>query len=324
MWTHRVLYQFTILCSLFFYVLYPRWFSWYLLVLILFLIPFDLIISLPGMLTKRAVLAAPRILKQGEDGMLSVVNLHRRWFPAGCIKVRLREISDGDVILHRLKCESERGSLREMAINTSRSGFTAFEIDRLSATSLIGLFSIPVAAESRAGVLILPAPIKPPNGVSLPRVSALRPEQSGIFSEDHDLRPYRPGDPLKSVHWKLSAKYDSLIVREPLLPPPHRRMVYISQWNNAQERNVALGRLQWVSDYLLEKDLHFYLRLGNSGPIAEITKNGDLIDYLYHVLDEKAPPLQNPVIPPRRFTWAFRIDGNRNSVNSEFGMRNAE
>ena len=32
--------------------------------------------------------------------------------------------------------------------------------------------------------------------------------------EDYDLRDYRPGDPMRSIHWKLSSKWDELIVRE--------------------------------------------------------------------------------------------------------------
>ena len=32
--------------------------------------------------------------------------------------------------------------------------------------------------------------------------------------EPGDIRPYRPGDPIRRIHWKLSAKRDELLVRE--------------------------------------------------------------------------------------------------------------
>ena len=310
MWTHRVSYQFLLLCSLFFYVLYSRWFSWYFLVLVLLLIPFDLILSLPGMLTKRIALSMPKMLRQGADGTLFVVMVQKKWFPSGRIKISLREMSDGKEVFHRLKCDSEKGSRYEMALDTSRSGFTEFDFYRFWATSLLGLFSIPVTAKCRAGVLVLPAPAEPPKNVPLPRVSAARPEQVGVFSEDHDLRPYRRGDPLKSIHWKLSAKHDSLVVREPLLPPPHSRLVRVSRWNGSRERDLVLGRLHWVSNYLLKRELHFYIRFGDGGPVAEITCFGDLVDYLRHVLDSSASVPANAVNPPKRFAWVFHVNAD--------------
>ena len=48
-----------------------------------------------------------------------------------------------------------------------------------------------------------------------------------------DIRPYVPGDPIRRIHWKLSAKKDELLVRsisarqslpEPILPQPSEAM----------------------------------------------------------------------------------------------------
>ena len=310
MGTHRILYQIALLTSLVFYVLYPLWFSGYLLVLLLLLMPFDLLVSLPGMLTKRVMLAAPKMLEQNGGGALWVVMTQGTWFPAGCVKMRLSETSDEGVVIHSLRCASELGSRYELAINTSRSGFTAFAFDRYWVTSLIGLFSIPVNASGRAGLLVMPAPQKPPRTLHLPRVPALRPVQSGMFSEEHDLRPFRKGDPIKSVHWKLSAKHDSLVVREPLLPIQHSRLIHISPWGSeAFERDLVLGRLRWVSNYLLKRGLHYYVRFEDSGPAAEITVFSDLIDYLSHMLDDECHEPPSSGAPPEKFSWIFQIDG---------------
>ena len=42
----------------------------------------------------------------------------------------------------------------------------------------------------------------------------MKPKPQG-FSEEHELRPYREGDAINLIHWKLSSKYDEPIVREP-------------------------------------------------------------------------------------------------------------
>ena len=308
MGTHRILYQVILVFSVIFYVIYPRWFSWYFIVLVLLIMPFDLIVSLPGMLRRGVLMTAPKTLKQGAKGTLTVITTQKKSYPAGRIKIRLLEKSEGINCVHRLKCGSEPDSRYEMAIDTSRSGYTSFYVRRIWVTSLLGLFSLPVAARCRSGVLVMPSPVKPQRMLSLPRISVLRAEQSGIFSEEHDLRPFRPGDPLKSVHWKLSAKHDSLIVREPLLPPPHSRLIHISGWKGARERNLILGRLVWVSDYLLGRDLHYFVRLGDKGPVVEITHKGQLLDYLYRRLDDRASMLAGTANPHLKFTWVYKID----------------
>ena len=308
MGTQRVIYTMSLIGAALFFVLYAHWFSWYLLVLLLLLIPFDLALSLPGMLITRIAVAAPKVLECGAVGTLTVTTQKKRPFPIRCLKAWLRVYSDDFAILRRFMCGADQGSRYEIAIDTSRSGLTVFDIKRIWTISLIGLFSIPANVGCRAAVLVLPAPVKPANIIALPRGVILRPKPGGGFSEDYDLRRYRPGDPVKSIHWKVSAKFDALIIREPLVPPSHSRLVHITQWDNAHERDLILGHLRWVSDYLLKWELPYYVRFGDEGPIAEITSIGILEDYLYRVLDGKAHTLPVHANIPIRFTWVFRVD----------------
>ena len=304
----RIAYVCSLAGAAVFYVLYPFWFSWYLLTVLLILFPFDLVLSLPGMLTKRLALFAPRVLEQGTDGALEITTTGRP-FLSGRIKARLRMKSDDRSVGHNLLCSAGRGSRHALPFATTHSGFVAFELKRIKTTSLIGFFSIPVPCRQTVRVLILPSPVKPANTVALPRGVILRPKHGGGFSEDHDIREYRLGDPVRSIHWKISAKYDSLVIREPLVPPAHDRLVQIAQWNGARERDLTLGRLRWISDYLLKWELQYYVRLGDSGRIAEISKPGDLVEYLLRVLDSEAEPVPTPPSVPARFSWVFRVDG---------------
>jgi len=294
-----------------FYILYPFWFSWYLLVLMLMLLPFDLVLSLPGMLTRRVAVAAPKVVGQGEDRMLTATTLQKMPFPARCIRAWMRIYGDGVSVWYRLICGAERGSRTQVEIDTSRSGITVFEITRIWPVSLIGLFSIPASVSCRAATLVLPAPVKPPDIVALPRGVVLRPKPGGGFAEDYDLRHYRPGDPVRSIHWKVSAKFDSIVIREPLVPPSHSRLVHIMKWDEAEQRDLILGRLMWISDYLLKWELPYFVKFGNDGPIMEITETGDLTDYLYRVLDGKARTLRPHPNVPARFTWTFRVDARK-------------
>jgi len=149
-------------------------------------------------------------------------------------------------------------------------------------------------------------PAKPPNTVALPRGVILRPKPGGGFSEEHDLRPYRNGDTMRSVHWKVSAKFDSLTIREPLIPQAHSRLLHAARWSGARERDLILGRLRWVSGFLLEWELPHFVKLGDGGPIADIAKVEDLHDYLYLLLGGMPEAIPIPAVPVR-FAWVYKV-----------------
>ena len=336
MFIRRVIYALALAGSIAFYALYPFWVSQYIMVLVLLLVPFDLIISMPGMLEKRVSLKAPKVLEKGESGTLVVTTLQKHSFPSGRIKARLATIGDDFTSKRKIICDPESGSRYETAIDTSHSGITVFKIRRLHTASILGLFSLMVTVDRRATALILPAPVKPKHIVSLPRGVILRPKPGGGFSEDSDLRPYRKGDPVRSIHWKLSAKHDSLVIREPMIPPNHSRLVKIMKWSGAQERDIILGRLRWISGYLLKWELPYFVKLGDDGQVAEITCEKEFMDYLYSVLGSEeyfskhghrsfaknkrselsahlsSPyPIPLPPVPsqsPVSFSWVFHID----------------
>ncbi|MCL2392705.1 MAG: DUF58 domain-containing protein [Oscillospiraceae bacterium] len=291
-------------------MLYPFWFSWYFFLLVLLLAPFDLLISLPGMLTRHVSLSLPKTLEMGEGGVVVLTTHQKSAFPARCVKIWLRITGDSFTVWRRFILNAEEGERYEIKIDTSRTGITAFESTRSWTVSLIGLFCLPSNLLIRGSVLIMPPPQKPPHTVALPRGIILKPKPGGGFSEDYDLRPYRLGDPIRAVHWKVSAKFDSLIIREPLVPPAHSRLIHAAKWNSPSERDNVLSRLRWVSDYLLKWNMPFYIRLGEDGPIAEIDSNADLMEYLHLVLDGAAHELRAPSTVPIRFAWVFRVDGN--------------
>ena len=307
-----VIYVTALICAVMFYLVYSLWFSWYLLVLVLLILPFDLLVSLPGMLSKQVSLSSPRLLAQDGEGYISVIVKARSHFIGGNIKVLLSEITEDGHSSHKIHC-SGRGGRTQMSIATSACGLVQFELRRVRAASLLGLFSIPIKTSGRVSTLILPEAVMPPSSAILPQNEARVPKPGGGFAEDHDLRPYRQGDPMNSVHWKLSAKHDSLIIREALVAPPHSRLVKCAKWSSPRERELVLGRLRWVSDYLLQQELAHYVQLGKSGAIAEVAHEGDLVKYLYHELGGEGRGLGATTIPAR-FSWVFSVDAKEIEV----------
>ncbi len=56
-----------------------------------------------------------------------------------------------------------------------------------------------------------------------------------------DVRPYQPGDPIRRIHWKLSAKRDMLLVRETVKEPESvQEERYVSQPVSAQKKKAPV------------------------------------------------------------------------------------
>jgi len=306
--THRIIYVLTLVASFIFYMLYPPWISWYLFVLVLLLIPVDLIVSMPGMLTKGLLMSVPPVLEKDADAVFILTTTHTKSFPVRGLIAKLHITGDDFSVKCRIRCPAGEGEKREITIDTSRSGVTVFVLKRFSTVSLLGLFSLPIKADDKRSVLILPPPVKPANTMALQRGTQLRPKPGGGFSEEHDMRMYRHGDPVRNIHWKISAKFDTLIIREPLEPPPHSRLIHIMPWNNVAERDLILGRLRWVTNYMLKRQMAFYVKYSDDATISEIKQDVDLVDFLQYVLNEMIDKVAKSDYVPTRFSWIYRVD----------------
>ena len=305
MWINRAYYIFAVGVSALFFVLYPHWFAWYLLVFLLLLMPFDLLISLPGMLTRGVALAAPSILEQREQGVFAVAAKPRRNLPTGPLKARIKMTFDDRTVTRQINRLDSRIGRYELEINMAHCGIMFYEICNLRATSVMGLFSFPIPSGAKTSTLIMPAPIEPPSSIALPQSMRLRPKPGGGYAEEHDIRPFREGDMINTVHWKLSAKHDSLIVREPLEPVPQERLIIAKEWNSPYEREIVLGRLRWVSEYLTERGLPHYVKIAAYSQPMQVASPDDLATCIHLALGGNIPP--PPALPPIRFTWTFTV-----------------
>ena len=317
----RILYILALTSVLIFYILYPLWFSWYLLLVIVLLIPLDLALSLPGMITRKLIFMTPKMLEVGSDASIIVTTYQKNSHPARCVKIKVKSVRHivpkffkSDVSVYEVNktqkhiCGATNESRYEIHIDTSLSGVTTYSIKRMWVVSLMGLFALPIPVHYKKSILILPPPLKPKNTIELPRGLMFQPKPGGGYAEDHDLREYRFGDPVKSIHWKVSAKFDSVIIREPLVPPPHSRLIIINEWQTASEQDVIIGRLRWISDFLLEWEMAFFVKFSDFGDIDEITDYGQLEDYLFKILCEIPGDLRSRINNPGRFTWVYKID----------------
>jgi hypothetical protein len=119
----------------------------------------------------------------------------------------------------------------------------------------MGLFRLLVFRKHGAAVLVLPKPIAPEEPPVLRKrpVNLWRPKPGGGFSENHDLRLYRPGDNLRLIHWKLASKTKKLIYREPIEPAQKGGLLQLTLWGDGATLDKKLGQLVYLSRRLLSE-----------------------------------------------------------------------
>ena len=225
------------------YMLHRQWLSWLVLVALVALPVVSLLLSLPAMMTVSAKLRYPTQVRMGMPAKVSLVTRCR--FPVSRIECRLR-------LYNSLSDERFVGTPGEY-IPTDHCGKMTITCDRLRVWDALGLFYKNLPISQGEPVYILPKPMDGPlpEGVGDKKTGLWVPKPGGGFSENHELRLYRPGDDLRNIHWKLSAKTGNLIFREPMEPAQKAVRLAVTLSGSPEELDRKLGRLCQVSDRLL-------------------------------------------------------------------------
>lgn len=233
------------LSSLCLYAITRHWLLWFTMNLTIFLPLLSLALSLPAICTLQVTLQCPPKVQMGMPCRITMEKLCR--FPAPVIRCRLR-------VCNAITAEGYVGIPGER-VPTAHCGAFAVEAQKTYVYDYLGLFCFPIKRVSGCHVTVFPKPIsgKLPDMEAGESDASLKPKAGGGYAENHDLRPYRPGDDLRQLHWKMSAKTDSLIYREPMISPKERTVLALSLFGTEQQLDDKLGRLLWLSQRLLEQ-----------------------------------------------------------------------
>lgn len=157
----------------------------------------------------------------------------------------------------------------ELPLDTSRVGRVSVELVSAQVFDVFGFSSALLdSAEFSASYTVYPVI----SDIETVARRAWRSAQDGLvfdrykkgqdLSEVFELRGYRDGDPLRRIHWKLSARFDGLMVREPSHPADfdlglglmaHGRDAELEE--RGAVINAVAGMLGTVSRALLKRSL---------------------------------------------------------------------
>ena len=197
-----------------FYVLFPGWLGGYVLVLTLLLPLFSLVFSLPAALLLRGEILLPP--EGGRRGAPCPVQVHLK-APWGLPLARVAfQLQYENMFSHEKGRESHsfplvRGEEWVDSAFTSHSfGVVECRLRYFRGYDLLGLF--PIFSRKGEGDAVLCRPLE---GAGL-EMGGHDPGQEGDEGKSPmggEVRPYRPGDSLRSIHWKNSARLQTLLVR---------------------------------------------------------------------------------------------------------------
>jgi len=241
--------------ALVFHIYYFGWFSWFVLVLTLCLPLFSLIVSILAMARVRLTLDVPARCNRGDPAYVTLRALGGFLpLPRCRFQLVLRSVMTGEELV--LKQETPGQDRWYVPLDTVHCGVLQCSLAKGRIYDYLGLFGFPVKLPEPAELMVCPAPVQPERLPNLSHflVRRRRPKPGGGFSEEHDLRDYRPGDSMRDIHWKLSVKTDRTIVREPQEPIRGLTLLTFDLCGPQEQLDGVLENLFWLSRWLLEHD----------------------------------------------------------------------
>ncbi len=263
----RVIYLTSLVGCVIFYLAYREWFSGLVLTAVLFLPLFSLLVSLPAMLTARVELRLPKAVTMGTPQDLTIFYGSRLPTPPWRVLISVTRPITG-----------ERWVMKDVQeLPTEHCGTLECVIKKAKVCDYLGLIAIPMRKGDAQRLVVRPKPVPVSlEGLERAVTKAWLPKRGGGFAENHELRLYRPGDSVQQIHWKLSAKTGSLILREPMVPVRNRLVLQLDLRGSREVLDRKLGQLLWAGQQLLERDLHFCVQALTGEGVRERAVTGEV------------------------------------------------
>lgn len=255
----RILYAVLVGMAVLFQIFFRFYLSTFVLVLILVLPILSLLLALPGWMGSMAS-AVPEasLVTVGGSARFRIILYHSSFLPLIRPRVRLGWTNQltGESGESKLTLTARKPA--ELTVPAAHCGRLVCRVEGAVCCDLLGLFPLPVRKGPERAVLILPVHLELEGKEELAAGenagTALRPRPGGGPGEDYDLREYRVGDPLRSVHWKLSSKKDELVVRETLEPQQAAIVVTYDHFGPPEDLDRTFAQLWALSRWLLQQD----------------------------------------------------------------------
>ena len=307
MWKRRTIYGLVLLAMVLFIIFLKEYLSFFVLVFFLILPVASLVLLLveKNQLELEFQLMQA-IVKRDEQAVFQLSAQNRRAFLPTPVRIKFqvenplfRETSWETILL---PVGREKQVLRQ-PVRSSHCGRVSLQIEEVRIYDPLGLFYFrKKQLPERRFILVMPtvAPLSLEVGPQLEgdleseRFSTKKPgdDPAQVF----EIRPYRPGDRVHRMHWKLSSKMDELMVKEYSLPIA-ASIMFVVDGTWLEYLDGLLDTLASLLDCCQQNGLEYSLGwYGTNQTIIPVPKSeeGSLsitLSYLFAATEQKGEPL---------------------------------
>lgn len=230
----------------------------FLLALAISLPILGILLSLPAMLELRVRILpqAPGAIRGGPAAWrLETSSRHNLSVARADVRLRFKNRLTGAEYVQRLRLlGTPAGSFLTLPAGTEHCGLLEARIESLRVCDCLGLITLRKRLPPPARLPVFPVPVEPeplpeePGGAAV-----LTPRPGGGPGEDYEIRPYRPGDPVRMIHWKLTCKRDETVLREVLEAKKREPLLTFDHFGPPDALDRVLDRLRALSGALVEQ-----------------------------------------------------------------------
>lgn len=306
---NRIIYALSLAGSLLYFYLAQSWLSWIIIVFVSVLPLLSFLLSLPFIKSCSLEAAVPEYTEMDSDAPLTLSLKTSKFSPlafAGvkyCIRTPYGKTKYKRIFISGDKSVS-------IPLPTDRAGFAEVILKRVNTYDLLGILPLAVNCVKPSPMAIFPPEKEPEVMPDTNRFqSQLYKPKAGGFSEVYENREYRPGDPVKSIHWKLSLKADKLIIKEPQTPLSHHMVLALATPSNETERVKSIGELRYISRRLTEEGTSHeicYIN-GEDFKTLSVTNMAEHIQAVKAVCLAPEKSADMPIPVPSRADWIYTI-----------------
>ena len=158
---------------------------------------------------------------QGEAALCEIIVRNPSFLPTGRLELRLRSGEAGETAALRqvFQAGAEHGETRlPVQVRAPHCGLARLRLDRARIYDYLCLFSAGKRLHAETCLAVFPpeqvlrVPIEGVWGGEQPRQPVGMPGEAA--GELRNIREYRPGDPVRRIHWNQSARMDRLWLKE--------------------------------------------------------------------------------------------------------------
>ena len=244
-----------------------------------------------GFRVEAGILNHVRVVNKGSDIPVQINLKNRGFFPVPFVRVfvDVNGVKNGQSCFCSLRGHDEHEEI--LYVKAEKSGFCRIEIRRLVYYDLLHLFSS--SRKIRTGISDLVLPRIYPVAMEIQSEFRYYGEESGLYYEDEEgndpsevleIREYRAGDRLQKIHWKLSQRTDTLMVKE-YSEPVGFAVVFLLDTHSFSE--TYLETFMSISmEMCQEKCLHFLCCMDEQGALIRkpVIKEDNLYLFLQDLM----------------------------------------